>query len=46
MGKKKSITNHLLFMNDLQLFGKNHTLVQTVHMFSRDIATEFGLFKF
>ena len=39
--------NHLLFMDDLKLFGKNEnqimSLVQTVYLFSEDIGMEFGL---
>ena len=41
--------NHLLFMDDLKLFGKNEnqidSLVQTVYIFSQDIGMEFGLKK-
>ena len=41
--------NHLLFMDDLKLFGKSHdqidSLVQTVFTFSEDIGMEFGLKK-
>ena len=39
--------NHLLFMDDLKLFGKSYEhidlLVQTVHTFSTDIGIEFGI---
>ena len=41
--------NHLLFMDDLKLFGKNEkqvdTLVKTVRIFSHDIGMEFGISK-
>ena len=41
--------NHLLFMDDLKLFGKNEnqidSLVQTVFVFSQDIGMEFGIKK-
>ena len=41
--------NHLLFMDDLKLYAKSETgldsLVQTVHMFSNDIGMEFGVEK-
>ena len=41
--------NHLLFMDDLELFGKSSdqidSLVQTVFMFSVDIGMEFWLNK-
>ena len=43
-------TNHLLFMDDLKLYGKNEnqidTLVNTVRVFSDDIRMEFGISKF
>ena len=41
--------NHLLFMADLQLFGKDYNqidylaMVQTVHFVSSDIGIEFGI---
>ena len=42
--------NHLLFMDDLKLFGKSDdqidSLVQTVFTFRKDIRMEFGLKKF
>ena len=48
-GKKECKLNHLLFMDDLKLFGKNEeqidSLVNTVHIFSTDIGMEFGLRK-
>ena len=41
--------NHLLFMDDLKLYGKNEdqidSLIQTVHTFSEDIGMEFGIKK-
>ena len=41
--------NHLLFMDDLKLFGKSYeqidSLVQTVHTFSIDIEMEFVIKK-
>lgn len=48
-GKKEFKINHLLFMDDLKLFGKSEdqidSLVQTVFLFSKDIGMEFGLKK-
>ena len=47
--RKEFKLNHLLFMDDLQLFGKRDdqidSLVQTVFIFSEDIGMEFGLKK-
>ena len=41
--------NHLLYMDDLKLFGKNEeqidSLVRTVHILSKDIGMEFGIKK-
>lgn len=41
--------NHLLFMDDLKLYGKNekeiNSLIQTVRIFSEDIKMEFGIDK-
>ena len=41
--------NHLLFMDDLKLFGKPYkqidSLVQTVHTFCTDIGMKFGIKK-
>ena len=41
--------NHLLFMDDLKLYGKNEkgldSLIQTVHVFSSDIGMQFGVDK-
>ena len=46
---KEFQVNHLLFMDDLKLFGKSEdqidSLVQTVQVFSEDIGMEFGLKK-
>ena len=48
-GNKEYKLNHLLFMDDLKLFGKSEqqidTLVNTVYLFSNDIGMEFGLRK-
>ena len=48
-GRKEFKLNHLLFMENLLLFGKNDdqidSLVQTVFTFSEDIGMEFGLKK-
>ena len=47
-GKKVKI-NHLLFMDDLKLFGRNDaqidSLVETVHCVSNDVGMEFGIKK-
>ena len=47
--KKHIKLNHLLFMDDLKLFGKGeneiNSLAQTVHVFSKDIGMEFGMKK-
>ena len=49
LGKGKGSINHLLFMDDLKLFGKDEreieSLVNTVRIFSDDIRMEFGLKK-
>ena len=48
-GRKEFKLNHLLFMDDVRLFGKSDdqidSLVQTVFTFSEDIGMEFGLKK-
>ena len=48
-GNKQFRVNHLMFMDDLKLFGKSNdqidSLIQTVHLFSKDINMEFGLKK-
>lgn len=47
--RKKVKVNHILFMDDLKLYGKNEeqvsSLVNTVYLFSKDIGMEFGLKK-
>ena len=49
LGNRKGLINHLLFMDDLKLYGKNEkqvdTLVNTVGIFSKDIGMEFGISK-
>ena len=49
LGDKTTRLNHLLFMDDLKLFGKSNnqidSLVNTFHMFSEDIGMEFGIKK-
>ena len=48
-GSGRRLMNHLLFMDDLKLYGKNREeleqLVTVVHRFSRDIGMEFGIDK-
>jgi len=48
-GSERKKINHLLFMDDLKLYGKDREevekLVEVVHVFSRDIGMEFGLDK-
>ena len=45
----KTRLNHLLFMDDLELFAKSHdqidSLVNIVYMISENIGTEFGIKK-
>ena len=49
LGNKKGSINHLLFMDDLKLYGKNkeqvESLVNTVRVYSDDICMEFGISK-
>ena len=49
LGKERLSVNHLLFMDDLKLYGKNanqvDTLVNTVRIFSEDIGMKFGIKK-
>ena len=48
-GSEGNKINHLLFMDDLKLYGKDkdelEKLVDVVSVFSRDIDMEFGLDK-
>ena len=48
-GANEVKTNHLLYMDDLKLYGKSYdqieTLVETVHMVSKDIGMECGIEK-
>ena len=44
LGNRKGLINHILFMDDLKLYGKN-TMVYTVLIFSKDIGVEFGISK-
>ena len=47
--KEGSIINHLMFMDDIKLYGRNikdvDTLIQTVRIVSGDIKMEFGIEK-
>ena len=49
LAKRKGSLNHLLFMDDLKLFGKNEkqvdTLVNTVRIFSDDTGMGIGISK-
>ena len=49
MDNDKIRINHLLFMDDLKLYGKTaaqlDSLVNSVHLFSKDIGMEFGIDK-
>ena len=49
LGKERPKVNHLLFMDDLKLFGKSSkeidSLIRTVFVFSQDIQIEFGVKK-
>ena len=48
-GRKEFKLNHLLFMDDLKLFGKSEdqidSLIQTMFIFNENIGMEFGLTK-
>ena len=48
-GANEVKTNHLLYMDDVKLYGKSYdqieTLVETVHTVSKDIGMEFGIKK-
>ena len=49
LGRDRGKINHLLFMDDLKLYGKDmvelNSLVQSVRVFSGDIGMEFGIEK-
>ena len=49
LGNQQGKINHLLFMDDLKLFGKTEgqleTLIKSVRVFSSDISMEFGIEK-
>ena len=49
LGKGRMSINHLLFMDDLKVYGKNanqvDTLVNTIRVFSEDIGMKFGIKK-
>ena len=49
LGESRGKINHLLFMDDLRLYGKTmqelDSLVQTVRIFSGDIGMQFGISK-
>ena len=48
-GKEQKMMNHLLYMDDLKLYGRSEqeleSLIDFVRVFSRDIGMEFGLDK-
>ena len=50
LGASREKVNHLLFMDDLKLYGQNEkqidTLINTVRIFSQDIGMEFRISKF
>ena len=49
LGDKNGVINHLLFMDDLKVYGKNQnqvdTLVQTIRVVTTDMRMEFGINK-
>ena len=49
LGKNRPKLNHLLYMDDLKLFGQSErdieSLVNTAHIFSCDIGMKFGIDK-
>ena len=49
LSKEEGKITHLLFMDDLRLYGRNEkeitSLVQTVRVFSSDISMDFGIEK-
>ena len=46
---RRGVVNHLLFMDDVKLYGKSEkqvdTLLNTVRVFSQDIGMQFGINK-
>ena len=50
LASRKGLLNNILFMADLKLYGKNKkqvdALINTVRVFSSDIAMEFGIIKY
>ena len=50
LASRKGLLNHILFMVDLKLYGKNKkqidTLINIVRVFSSDIAMKFGIIKY
>ena len=46
---RRGVVNHLLFMDDLKIYGKSekqvYTLLNTVRVFSQDIGMQFGINK-
>ena len=49
LSKSQEKINHLMYMDDIKLFGKNkkelETLIKTVRIYSQDIGMEFGIEK-
>ena len=49
LSKSQEKINHLMYMGDIKLFAKNkkefETLIQTMRIYSQDIAMEFGIEK-
>ena len=49
LGRNRGKLNHLLFMDDLKLYGKSlrelDSLVETTRIYSKDIGMEFGISK-
>jgi len=49
LGNDHTVVNHLLYLDDLKLYGRNQreiqSLVNTIEMFSDDICMKFGLDK-
>ena len=48
--KNRSNVNHLFFIDDLKLYGKNdkemYSLIKTVWQYSEDTKMEFGILKY